>query len=144
MFNVLNFLLRYLRTASDLTRLIGKLEKDLHELKLSNAGKKKRIYDSKKLLKNRKDIIPQKDGEVRVVKEEMNEKKKKFDVFKGPSNELEREIDLLILELEEKNKYIEQVFKHFYTLFQVKSLSVNTMLYFTLVYNMYYARADRN
>jgi len=87
----------------------------MEELKLAANKKKNRISVLSQLLKQTKDIIPQKDSEILNVKQQMSLLVKDLNMLKEDIIELEQTTKPLELEIQNMKNSNDQVIKHFFT-----------------------------
>jgi len=91
---------------------VALLENDMEELKLAAAKKKNRIFVLTRLLKQSKEIIPQKDSQILDVKQQMSLFVKDLNMLKEDIIELEQTTEPLELEIQNTKNLNDQVTKN--------------------------------
>lgn len=100
-----------------MTSLIEKYEEDIAQLKVSVKNEEQTIFDLKKQIQVRDDIIEQKESRIFDEKLKMKNLEKQLLLTKENVSVLERTVEPLIIEIQEKQKTIENVsfcFMHLY------------------------------
>ncbi|XP_060844732.1 cilia- and flagella-associated protein 57-like, partial [Rhopalosiphum padi] len=98
-----------IQSIEDLRRSIGLLENDMEELNLANIEKKNRISVLIRLIKQCKDIIPQKNIQILNVKQQMSLLVKDLKVIKEDIIVLEQTTEPLELEIQEMKNTNDQI-----------------------------------
>lgn len=117
--------------------LIEKYEEDIAQLKVSVKNEEQTIIGLKKQIQVRDDIIEQKESRIFEEKLKMKDLEKQLLLTKENISELELTVEPLIMEIQEKQKTIENVsFIHFYlNLLHILSLPIRYLPIFTLTHD---------
>lgn len=97
------------KEAEDLGGLLEKYEEDIAQLKVSVKIEEQTILGLKKQIQVRDDIIEQKESRIFEEKLKMKDIEKQLLLTKENVGELERTVEPLIMEIQEKKKIIEDV-----------------------------------
>lgn len=89
--------------------LIEKYEEDIAQLKVSVKNEEQTILGLKKQIQVRDDIIVQKESRIFEEKLKMKDIEKQLLLTKDNVSELERTVEPLIMEIQERKKTIEDV-----------------------------------
>ncbi|XP_060864243.1 uncharacterized protein LOC132940541 [Metopolophium dirhodum] len=99
----------YTISIEELRQSVALLENDMEELKLAAAKKKNRIFVLTRLLKQSKEIIPQKDSQILDVKQQMSLFVKDLNMLKEDIIELEQTTEPLELEIQNMKNLNDQI-----------------------------------
>jgi len=116
--------------------LIEKYEEDIAQLKISVKNEEQTIIGLKKQIQVRDDIIEQKESRIFEEKLKMKDLEKQLLLTKENISELELTVEPLIMEIQEKQKTIENVsFIHLYlNILYILSLPIGYCLLPTNIY----------
>lgn len=89
--------------------LIEKYEDDIEQLKISVKNEEQTILDLKKQIQVRDDVIEQKEIQIFDEKLKIKDLEKQLLLMKENMSELERTVEPLIMEIQDKKKIIEDV-----------------------------------
>lgn len=89
--------------------LIEKYEDDIEQLKISVKNEEQTILNLKKQIQDRDDVIEQKEIQIFEEKLKMKDLEKQLLLMNENMGELERTVQPLIMEIQDKKKIIEDV-----------------------------------
>lgn len=114
--------------------LIEKYEEDIAQLKVSVKNEEQTIIGLKKQIQVRDDIIEQKESRIFEEKLKMKDLEKQLLLTKENISELELTVEPLIMEIQEKQKTIENVsFIHLYLIILYTSILLSLPIGYCLL-----------